>query len=134
MKLRPHHLLCTQGYSGKGYSIEFVEHMNKIVAQLRDANPTEIEITFGTDDICVACPHKVEEDLCDSQEKVNLFDQKVIEFFNLQPTKYIYQDLIKEIDENMTEEMMDIICGVCSWYSISACKRNVCKKNHKIYE
>ncbi|MDD7224175.1 MAG: DUF1284 domain-containing protein, partial [Lachnospiraceae bacterium] len=29
--LRPHHLLCTQGYSGKGYSDDFVENMDKIV-------------------------------------------------------------------------------------------------------
>ena len=34
IKLRPHHLLCTQGYSGKGYSEEFVEHMNEVVAML----------------------------------------------------------------------------------------------------
>ena len=25
--LRPHHLLCTQGYSGKGYDENFVAHM-----------------------------------------------------------------------------------------------------------
>lgn len=128
MKLRPHHLLCTQGYSGKGYSTEFVTHMNKIVTQLCDIEPAEIEIIFGTDDLCVACPHKAGENLCATQEKVNWFDQKVVEFFNLQERKYIYQDLIKEIDENMTEEMMDIICEKCSWYPISACKRNVCKK------
>ena len=34
--LRPHHLLCTQGYSGHGYSEAFVEHMNDVVHQLRD--------------------------------------------------------------------------------------------------
>ena len=34
--LRPHHLLCTQGYSGHGYSEAFVEHMNDIVHQLRE--------------------------------------------------------------------------------------------------
>ena len=28
--LRPHHLLCTQGYSGHGYSEAFVEHMNPL--------------------------------------------------------------------------------------------------------
>ena len=33
--LRPHHLLCTQGYSGHGYSEAFVEHMNDVVHQLR---------------------------------------------------------------------------------------------------
>ena len=34
--LRPHHLLCTQGYSGKGYDNDFVAHMTDVVHQLRD--------------------------------------------------------------------------------------------------
>ena len=49
IKLRPHHLLCTQGYSGKGYSEEFVEHMNEVVAMLRREEPTLIDLTFSTD-------------------------------------------------------------------------------------
>ena len=61
MKLRPHHLLCTQGYSGKGYSSEFVKSMNKVVSQLRGKEPVEIEIVFGTDDLCKSCPHKVRD-------------------------------------------------------------------------
>ena len=32
--LRPHHLLCTQGYSGHGYSEAFVEHMNTRAKEL----------------------------------------------------------------------------------------------------
>ena len=31
--LRPHHLLCTQGYSGKGYDNDFVAHMTDVVHQ-----------------------------------------------------------------------------------------------------
>ena len=40
IKLRPHHLLCTQGYSGKGYSREFVENMTEIVKSIKN----EIEL------------------------------------------------------------------------------------------
>ena len=40
--LRPHHLLCTQGYSGHGYSEAFVEHMNDVVHQLREVPGTKI--------------------------------------------------------------------------------------------
>lgn len=129
MKLRPHHLLCTQGYSGKGYSSEFVKSMNKVVSQLRGKEPVEIEIVFGTDDLCKACPHKVRENYCETQDKVDYFDSKVVEYFRLQEGKYIYQDLIKYIDSHMTETMMDDICSICSWYPISSCKKNVCSKN-----
>ena len=46
--LRPHHLLCTQGYSGHGYDDAFVEHMNDVVHQLREVPGTRIHLTFST--------------------------------------------------------------------------------------
>lgn len=127
MRLRPHHLLCTQGYSGKGYSEAFVEHMTDIVDKLRGKEPVKIELVFGTDDLCKVCPHKLGENRCQTQDKVLYFDRKVVELFKLEEGQYIYQDLIEEIDSKMTEEMIDEICGACSWYPISACKKNVCK-------
>lgn len=39
IKLRPHHLLCTQGYSGNGYSDNFVKNMDYITEMLRNSNP-----------------------------------------------------------------------------------------------
>ena len=39
--LRPHHLLCTQGYSGKGYDENFVAHMNKVLPELRNVPGTK---------------------------------------------------------------------------------------------
>ena len=42
--LRPHHLLCTQGYSGKGYDNDFVAHMTDVVHQLRDVPGTTIHL------------------------------------------------------------------------------------------
>ena len=50
--LRPHHLLCTQGYSGKGYSEGFVSHMNEVVDELRNRPGTKITLTFSTDTLC----------------------------------------------------------------------------------
>ena len=68
--LRPHHLLCTQGYSGKGYDNDFVAHMTDVVHQLRDVPGTTIHLTFSTDTLCSCCPNKLGTDLCDTQEKV----------------------------------------------------------------
>lgn len=97
--LRPHHLLCTQGYSGKGYSEGFVSHMNEVVDELRNRPGTKITLTFSTDTLCSCCPHKEGEDLCDTQEKVKRFDQKVVDYFGLEEKEYSYQELIREIDE-----------------------------------
>ena len=57
IKLRPHHLLCTQGYSGKGYSDDFVENMDKIVDYLRNNEDAKIMLKFGDDDLCSRCPN-----------------------------------------------------------------------------
>ena len=83
MKLRPHHLLCTQGYSGKGYSEEFVENMTIITDYLRNNINAVADIVFSTDDICGKCPHMLGDNLCERNDKVNMLDKKVISYFNI---------------------------------------------------
>ena len=46
IKLRPHHLLCTQGYSGKGYSREFVENMTEIVKSIKNEK-VQVQLIFS---------------------------------------------------------------------------------------
>ena len=125
MKLRPHHLLCTQGYSGKGYSDDFVENMTAITTYLRNEADAAVEIVFSTDDICSKCPRMISDDLCESDEKVKRFDKKVIAYFGIEEKRYIYQDIINEINAKMTSSMMDDICSGCEWYPVSACRRNI---------
>lgn len=131
MELRPHHLLCTQGYSGKGYSNEFVDNMNRLTGQLRSEDVTRIRLKFSTDDLCVKCPNKKGEDLCSTNEKVKRFDRKMIAYFHLEEKEYIYQELVKEIQENITPEMLADICEGCSWYPISACREKILKGNSR---
>ena len=132
MRLRPHHLLCTQGYSGNGYSKEFVTHMNEVVAKLRDSQPIEIELVLNTDEICTACPHKLGEDLCATNEKVKGYDKKIMNYFNLEENKtYVYQEVVKEINEQMTIEKMQDICMGCRWYEMSACRKNILGDDYK---
>ncbi len=127
MKLRPHHLLCTQGYSGKGYSEEFIENMDEVVNRLRSEEDVEVELVFNTDDICCACPNRLGENLCRTNDKVNSYDRKLAHYMGLEQKKYIYKDIIKEINSKMTEEKMKDICDGCSWYPISACGKNILK-------
>lgn len=129
MKLRPHHLLCTQGYSGKGYNDMFVNNMNEKVAILRNSNSVEVEIVFGADDLCKCCPHQIDKRICMTQKKVQAIDSKVVEYFSLKEGKYIYGELIREINRQMTEQKMEDICGKCNWYPISACKNKILEKH-----
>lgn len=125
--LRPHHLLCTQGYSGKGYDNDFVTHMTDVVHQLRDVPGTTIHLTFSTDTLCSCCPNKLGTDLCDTQEKVKRYDAKTVEYFGLEEKDYVYQDLIREIDAKATPEILADICRDCCWFPISACCKNICE-------
>ena len=36
MKIRPHHLLCIQKYTGHGYDAAFTAHMTALVSGLSD--------------------------------------------------------------------------------------------------
>jgi len=125
MKLRPHHLLCTQGFSGRGYNDDFVENMTAITTLLRSDADVVVEIVFSTDDICSKCPRMIGDDLCKSNDKVKLIDNKVVACFGIEEKSYIYKDIVHEINARMTSEIMNDVCGDCEWYPISACRANI---------
>ena len=132
--LRPHHLLCTQGYSGKGYSEGFVSHMNEVVDELRNRPGTKITLTFSTDTLCSCCPHKEGEDLCDTQEKVKRFDQKVVDYFGLEEKEYSYQELCcKAFRTRARRKKCSLISvkAVDGFQSVPAEKISVRNKNDK---
>ena len=123
IKLRPHHLLCTQGYSGKGYSREFVENMTEIVKSIKNEK-VQVQLIFSEDDICSKCPNLSENNICKS-DTVNIIDNKVIKYFELEEKIYEYESLIRYIKSHITKEIMDDICGNREWYSISKCKKRM---------
>ena len=123
IKLRPHHLLCTQGYSGKGYSREFVENMTEIVKSIKNEK-VQVQLIFSEDDICSKCPNLSENNICKS-DTVNIIDNKVIKYFELEEKIYEYESLIRYIKSHITKEIMDDICGKCEWYRISKCKKRM---------
>ena len=122
MRLRPHHLLCTQSYEGKGYSHDFVENMNTITTHLRSNPDTEIKITSTTDDICQKCPRMLGENQCVTNEKITRMDGKVMEYFGVEETTYNYHNITQEIRNKITDDILYDICGQCEWYPISACR------------
>ena len=134
INLRPHHLLCTQGYSGKGYNEAFVLNMTMITNRMRTEPDLKVRIVFSTDDLCRYCPRKQDEGICADDEKVLEFDLKVKELLGLKEAVYSYQGLIHEIHEKMTADKMKEICGNCEWYKMSACEKNVLSGKYIIKE
>jgi len=123
IQLRPHHLLCTQAYVGRGYNDAFVDNMNNITNHLRNNDSANIEIVSGCDDICSQCPKRVGEDTCESQTKVCTMDEKMLHYFALDKKQYIYHDVCAYIKANITSDVLDDICVDCSWYKIADCKQ-----------
>lgn len=128
MRLRPHHLLCTQSYSGKGYDDAFVKNMDQITRELRGEMPVPVEIIFSTDILCEHCPNMQGRNLCKDNKKVTSYDKKVTEYFHIEETTYIYQDITRKIRKQMTPEMLEDICGDCQWYPVSSCRKILCGK------
>ncbi|WP_029324377.1 DUF1284 domain-containing protein [Butyrivibrio sp. AE3004] len=125
INLRPHHLLCTQGYSGKGYNEAFVLNMTMITKRMRTEPDLKVRIVFSTDDLCTYCPRKRGEGICADDAKVLVFDKGVKDLLDLEENEYSYQELIHEIHDKMDSSKMKQICGICEWYHMSACKKNI---------
>ena len=75
LHLRPHHLLCLQTFTGRGYSEEFVRHMTLVRDQLIREPLTPVELVSGVDDLCAHCPNNVDGQ-CTSDNPA-LFDTQV---------------------------------------------------------
>ena len=126
--LRPHHLLCTQGYEGKGYDALFVENMTAITNLLRGKTDAIIQLVFSTDDLCRFCPKKIDDAMCEDNEKVLRIDKKLIDYFGLEEKNYAYHAIVAQINAMMTPSILDDICGDCTWYPVSACRKKILAK------
>lgn len=118
LTLRPHHLLCTEFFEGKGYSEKFTGNMYKIILEL-EKNP-EIFLAVKSDVICSECPRN-----CISGKAFS-YDRKILEYCNLnENTVYRYSDLKQKVKSEILEKnFLENICGDCQWYSI-------CSKSEK---
>ncbi|KEH91366.1 hypothetical protein Z965_00555 [Clostridium novyi A str. BKT29909] len=128
LNLRAHHLFCIQGYLGNGYSEKFIKNMDKIVEKLK-ANPSIIlKVINKVDDVCRCCPNKLENNLCESEKKVDNLDLKVLEFLKIEPNReYVYEELVKYIKENLTYDVFYDICKNCGWFNMGYCKSQLFK-------
>ena len=125
--LRPHHLLCTQGYSGHGYSEAFVEHMNDVVHQLRDGARDEDPAHLLHRHPLFLLPQQAGHRPVRHTGKGQAVRPQDRGDFGLEEKEYDYQALIREIDAKATPEMLADICRDCCWFPISACCKNICE-------
>lgn len=135
LKIRPHHILCMRAYRGNGYSKEFSKKMEEVIKSINAYNKflnieckqniKQVKIVYSTDSICERCPNKVNNNLCSSQEKVNLIDLKVVKYFDIKEGIHNYNDLENLVYSNINEKIFNDICSSCEWYGVTNCKEYI---------
>ena len=119
MKLRPHHLLCIQKYTGNGYDRPFAANMEVLLRQLTAQPDTAIQLTEGRDDVCAACPHMV-DGKCASEEKVQRMDRDVLAACSLSYEQSDGWRALAASAENkiFQTKQFNEICGPCQWFEL----------------
>lgn len=144
--LRAHHILCIQGFRGKGYSEEFVSNMKVIIDYLENNENKKIKIINNPDHICLSCPNNVgqsemrrfeinntyeDKGFCENERYIVNLDNMVIKALDIElESHHTYKSLLEKIKKNMTIEKFENICGDCQWYSLGYCREGIlCKEN-----
>lgn len=130
MMLRAHHLICILGFSGLGYSQDYVANMSQIVAQLRSSPETLIEVVSKPDALCASCPF-LEEGGCrergaESEEVVRNRDLAVMARLGLVAgDKITWSGVEARIRSGVSPEDLDIICQDCQWLPLGYCQKGL---------
>ena len=119
MKLRPHHLLCIQKFTGHGYDEEFTRHMTAVVRSLARSPETEIVVVQGCDELCCSCPNSF-GGACTSLEKVAEMDSGVLNTCGINyGDSAAWAELMQTARERIFEtEEFNNICSCCQWYRL----------------
>lgn len=128
MRLRPHHLLCIQKFTGHGYDEDFTRHMKKIVSELKNNPETQITLSQGCDDLCKVCPNNI-GGACTSLEKVACMDSAVLDICGLEYGESTsWSDAAGKARKLIFEtKKFNRICASCQWFEL-------CKKTEVHYE
>lgn len=115
--------MCTLGFQGKGYSLPFIENYESIVEQINQEPSTPINVTFGLDSICRACPHQTDEDTCQQQAFIEQLDQAHLKALNLKAGQSLtWAEAKARIKARITIEYFHQICAGCEWKAYGICE------------
>ena len=126
IKFRPHHFMCTLGFRGKGYSLGFVRNYKKIAQQLNENEETQIEVVQFMDSICSACPNKIDEIVCKTQDKISKLDAAHSAALSLKVGDiFTWKQAKEHIKKNMSVEKLHTACHGCSWKEYGVCQQSL---------
>ena len=128
VKLRPHHLLCIQNFTGSGYDAAFTAHLTALVQSLRAHPETIVTLTNGADDLCAVCPH-LHDGVCASAQKVAALDGNVCRVCGVMPGQTAAWSVFAEqaAEKILRTPEFHQICACCDWYPL--CRQTEASKH-----
>ncbi|MDD5530512.1 MAG: DUF1284 domain-containing protein [bacterium] len=115
MKLRGHHLLCTQGFQGYGYDKSFTDNMKQVVNKLNTSDNLWIKITDTCDEICVKCPNSNGEEC--SKDHIKTMDSIILKELKLTPGDRLKkEDVFTTIKKH--SQKLQKVCKGCEWQQV----------------
>ena len=120
LKMRPHHSVCLQFFTGKGYSGGFVENMEWIKHALECCKGVEIVFVDKNDAICASCPQKVKA-VCSADGKADGYDKKCLKALGFHfGDRTGWEKLNKLVCSKIVADpgVRLKICGDCRWNAV----------------
>ncbi len=121
--LRPHHILCLQGFQHKGYDSDFVNQLAQIHQKFYQ-NPESCPVTLKItqDDICQHCPHhRVTECQKDATANERMIKRDQATLTKLKSddgtTKTAHEWLLETKKFYHSKQDAEDSCFSCEWHS-----------------
>ncbi|MBI4656914.1 MAG: DUF1284 domain-containing protein [Elusimicrobia bacterium] len=120
MKIRGHHILCMQGFQGKGYDKNFIANMSRLTREITLKPGAMLKVTDECDDICASCPY-ISNNACArtsvSSRETKCMDLKVFRKLGIKKgAAYKAAALFDLVNEKIkTVSEAEKICGKCEW-------------------
>jgi hypothetical protein len=124
LRLRPHHVLCSIGFEGKGYDDAFTANMARIVlGQLRAPGGAEqpVLVTGDADAICAPCPKRRGLG-CEAQAQIDALDARHGAALDLAPgDRLSWGECLERARTRVAPEELATLCAGCNWLPMGMC-------------
>ncbi len=107
-----------------------MENMQGIVDRIRKSPSIEIELVCGVDDICLKCPHNIQDRCSKPGRNVEEFDQGIIDRLKVEIGNRVEsRNLLNLVERRIQPEELSTICKGCEWLELGFCEQGLRRKN-----
>jgi len=107
-----------------------VENMQGIVDRIRENPSVKIWVVNGVDDICVECPHNVENRCSKPGRNVEEFDREIVRRVGIDTGRKVeLKSLLDLVEKRIQPEELRAICKGCEWLELGFCEEGLSRKD-----